>query len=81
MPTYNNNWTSTATGDVKKPRGFIARRPSQASLATTISTMSADSDDEDNNNHLRVDEPRKSTSKRSSRNARASTSKRANKLK
>jgi hypothetical protein len=42
--------------------------------------MSADSDDEDNNNHLRVDEPRKSTSKRSSRNARASTSKRANKF-
>lgn len=62
LPMYNSAWTSTASGDSKRVRGFIARRPSQASIATTISTISADSDDEDHNT-LRVERPRKSVSK------------------
>lgn len=71
LPTYNHGWTSTAKGDVKEKepavRGFIPRRASQVSLATTISTIDDDEDDDEDNDErndmqLRVDKPSRATS-------------------
>lgn len=69
LPTYDHGWTPISKGDAKeKPpvlRGFVARRTSQASLATTISTID-DSDDErdeeKNDMTLRVEQPARATS-------------------
>ncbi|BEJ13669.1 hypothetical protein CspHIS471_0308430 [Cutaneotrichosporon sp. HIS471] len=63
LPVYDTNWKRTASGDEKpKQRGFIPRRRSQRSIATTDSSAYG-SDDEEDDTHLRVGDSRTSISR------------------
>ncbi|BEI82765.1 hypothetical protein CcaverHIS002_0306330 [Cutaneotrichosporon cavernicola] len=74
LPVYDTSWKSTASGDEKpKQRGFIPRRRSQRSVASTDSSVYGSDVEEDT--HLRVGDSRT----RVSRSHRSSSSKRPGK--